>query len=66
MKKVVVIYDSKFGNTEKVPKALAYGMREQGVKVNCLNVKRVEINKLKEYDLLAILTSKRETDYSRN
>ncbi len=29
MSRVVIIYDSKFGNTEKVARALAEGMKKQ-------------------------------------
>jgi flavorubredoxin len=54
MKKAIVIYDTEFGNTEKVAKALASGMQEQRVQVDTINAQKVEINKLKEYDLLAI------------
>lgn len=54
MKKAIVIYDTIYGNTEKVAKALASGMQEQGVQVDTVPVQKVEINKLKEYDLLAI------------
>jgi flavorubredoxin len=54
MKKAIVIYDTVFGNTEKVARALASGMKEQGIQVDIANVQKVEVNKLKEYDLLAI------------
>ncbi|MFQ6075985.1 MAG: flavodoxin family protein [Candidatus Bathyarchaeia archaeon] len=54
MKRAIVIYDTKFGNTEKIAKALARGMREQVVEVDCIRVEEAEIDKLAEYDLLAI------------
>ena len=54
MESVLIIYDSRFGNTEKIAKALAEGMKEQGVKVDCSKVDRVDVNKLSGYDLLAI------------
>ncbi|MFB0561348.1 MAG: flavodoxin family protein [Candidatus Lokiarchaeia archaeon] len=54
MKKAIVIYDTIYGNTEKVAKALASGMSEQGVQVDSISVQKVDINRLKEYDLLAI------------
>lgn len=53
-RKAIVIYGTQFGNTEKVAKALASGIREQGVQVDCVRVDEVDINKLAEYDLLAI------------
>lgn len=54
MKKAIVIYDTIYGNTEKVAKALASGMSEQGVQADSIGVGKVDINRLKEYDLLAI------------
>jgi len=54
MNKAIVIYDTKFFNTEKIAKALAEGMKEQGIKVDCSKVDEVDVNKLSEYDLLAI------------
>jgi flavorubredoxin len=53
-RKAIVIYDTQFGNTEKVAKALASGIREQEVQVDCVKVDEVDVNKLAEYDLLAI------------
>ncbi len=54
MSRVVIIYDSKFGNTEKVAGALAEGMKKQQVNVDCLKVDEVDTSKLDDYDLLAI------------
>jgi len=50
MKKATVIYDTRFGNTDKIAEASALGMEEQGVKVDCYKVEEVEINRLSEYD----------------
>ncbi len=54
MGKAIVVYDSRFGNTERIARALAKGMRKQGVKVDCAKVDEVDFEKLGEYDLLAI------------
>jgi flavodoxin I len=54
MKKAIVIYHTLFGNTEKIAKALASGMDEQGIDVNCVKVEDAQIDKLIEYDLVAI------------
>lgn len=54
MKKALVIYDTNFGNTEKIAQALASGMEEQGVAVECINVNNVQIDTLTDYDFLAI------------
>jgi len=54
MKRAIVIYDTKFGNTEKIAGALARGMEKQGVKVDCVKADEVDVDKLVEYDFLAI------------
>jgi len=54
MKKGIVIYDTKFGNTEKIARALARGMEKQEVKVVCVKTDEVDVDKLVEYDFLAI------------
>jgi flavodoxin len=54
MKKALVIYDTNFGNTEKIAQALASGLEEQGITVDCINVKNVQIDTLLDYDFLAI------------
>jgi len=52
--KAIVIYHTKFGNTESIAKALAEGMEEQGVKVDCVKIDEVDVDKLVEYDFLAV------------
>ena len=54
MKKAIVLYHTQFGNTEKIAKEIASGIAEQGIEVVCIKVEDVQIDKLKDYDLLAI------------
>jgi len=54
LRKTVVIYDSKFGNTEKIAMALSEGMKREGLEVDCVRIDNVVLNKLAEYDILAI------------
>jgi flavodoxin len=54
MKKAIVLYHTQFGNTEKIAKEIAAGIAEQGIEVVCIRVEDVQIDKLKDYDLLAI------------
>ena len=54
VRKAIVIYDTRFGNTEKIARALARGIEKQGLKVDCVNVDKVDVDKLVEYDFLAI------------
>lgn len=52
-KRAIVIYDTLYGNTEKVAKALARGL-ERHAQVVCANAKDADVSKLQEYDLIAI------------
>jgi flavodoxin len=46
MTKVMVVYDSKFGNTEKIALALAEGMKSSGLDVDCARIDNVDPIKL--------------------
>jgi flavorubredoxin len=52
--KALLIYDSIFGNTENVAKALSSGMREKGIEVDCVRANAVEIGTLSNYDMIVI------------
>jgi len=52
--KALVVYHSVYGNTEKVARALAKGLEESGVDVNCVPIDAVELDKLSGYDLLIV------------
>lgn len=54
MIKAIVIYDTKFGNTEKIAKALSEGMRKNGLSVDCAKIDDVDPTKLADYDMLAV------------
>jgi flavodoxin len=54
MSRALIIFDTKFGNTEKVARTLAEGMKTQGVNVDCIETGEVDISKLGDYDLLVI------------
>jgi flavodoxin len=54
MKRVIVIYHSQFGNTERIAKALADGIRGQGIEVDCFAVDKVSFDNLATYDLFAV------------
>lgn len=53
-KNAVIIYDSEFGNTKKIAKALAFGISKHDIPVDCFKVDDIDIQNLVEYDLLAI------------
>jgi flavorubredoxin len=54
MSKGIVIYDSNYGNTDKVARALATGIEQGGVETDCVNINEADVEKLKEYNLLVI------------
>jgi flavorubredoxin len=52
--KAVVIFDTLYGNTESVSRALAKGLNESLVETTCANIKDVSIEDLAQADLIAI------------
>jgi flavodoxin len=52
--KALVVYDSVYGNTEKVARALAKGLEDGGVDVECARVVAVKFDELSGYDLLVV------------
>ena len=54
MQKGIVIYDSSFGNTERIARALALGLGDKGAKIDCLKIDKVDVEKLTEYAFIAI------------
>jgi len=49
----IVVYDSNYGNTERVARALARGL-EEGMEVDCLSIGEVNPGRLQEYDFIAL------------
>jgi flavorubredoxin len=54
VKKAAVIFDTRYGNTEKVAKALARGIERSVIEAACFNINEVQIGRLAEYGFLAI------------
>lgn len=54
MSRAAIIYDTRFGNTEMVAKALEEGMKKHGAIVDCFRIDEVDVRKLGDYDFLAI------------
>ncbi len=52
--KAIVLFDTLFGNTEKVANSLAKGLREKGTEVDCVNIGAVKLDDLPGYDFLAL------------
>ena len=54
MVKALVVYDSMYGNTEKVAKALAVGLESGTVKVDIVKADTVKFDDLTTVDLLCV------------
>ncbi len=49
-----VIFDTRYGNTEKVARSLETGLKEAGIQTFCMNAKDVTVDSLKQYDLICV------------
>jgi flavodoxin len=54
--KALVVYYSKFGNTEKIAKAVAAGLQSGGMDADTAKVDTVNLDELSEIDLLCVGT----------
>jgi flavodoxin len=55
MVKVIVVYESKYGNTKRVAETIMEGIREvQGAETVLNELKEVDLNKIAEYDVILI------------
>jgi flavodoxin len=52
--KAIVLFDTLFGNTERIAGSLARGLQEAGVQAEPVNIKAARIDRLAEYDLIAL------------
>lgn len=54
-KRAIVIFDSRFGNTEKIAMALERGIVRGGIRTRCVSAKELSnMQSLKEYYLVAV------------
>ena len=54
MSKVIIVYDSQFGNTEKVAQSLAKGLETGGITPNLVRASDNVVHQLQEYDALFV------------
>ncbi len=47
-----VIFDTRYGNTEKIARSFETGLKEAGVETVCVNTRDVAVDSLKQYDLV--------------
>ena len=50
----IVIFDTRYGNTEKIAKSLARGLEELSIETNCVNTREADVESMKKYALIAI------------
>jgi flavodoxin len=49
-----IIFDTRYGNTEKIARSFETGLKEAGVQTVCVNARDVPIDSLKQYDLICV------------
>lgn len=54
MAKGIVVFDTVYGNTEKIARALTAGLQQEGFEADCVRCDEVHVNRLAEADLLAV------------
>ena len=55
MAKVIVVYESRYGNTKLVAETIVEGMREvEGIETVLSELKEVDLNKIPDYDMILI------------
>lgn len=52
--KAIVIFDTLFGNTQKIADDLAKGLKESGTEADLVNIHEVQTDKLLKYNLFVI------------
>ncbi len=52
--RAIVLYDTRYGNTERVARALARGIEESGVKTRCGSIVEADVKGITEFDLIAV------------
>ena len=52
--KAIIIFDSRYGNTEKIARSFEAGLKQAGVQTVCVNAKDVPVDSLKQYDLICV------------
>jgi len=49
-----IIFDTRYGNTEKIARSYETGLREADVQTVCVNTRDVAVDSLKQYDLICV------------
>jgi flavodoxin len=54
MKRALVLYNSRYGNTKSVAFALAKGIQGAGIETECMSIEDVKIQRIPDFDFIAI------------
>jgi flavodoxin len=49
-----VIFDTRYGNTEKIARSFESGLKEAGIESVCVNARDVPVEALRQYDLICV------------
>jgi len=52
MSRAIVVYSTRFGNTEKAAKAICEGLKEGGLDCDCKSIKEVAPSDVERYDII--------------
>jgi flavodoxin len=52
--KACVIFDSRYGNMEKIASSFETGLKETGIQTVRANAKEIDVQSLREYDFIAV------------
>jgi flavodoxin len=53
-RRAIVIFDTRYGNTEKIARSLEGGLKQVGIQTDCVSAKEVNLPSLREYDLIVL------------
>ncbi len=48
------MFDTRYGNTEKIAKSLERGLNQTGIETVCVNTRDVTVDLLKQYDMIGV------------
>ena len=52
--KAIVLFDTLFGNTERIAQCIVTGLRKTGVEADCANIREANVDELSKFDLVAL------------
>jgi flavodoxin len=52
--RVCVVYDTRYGNTEKIARSFETGLKESRVETVCVNARDLAVDSLKQFDLICV------------